>query len=386
MEDELKHLLSTSALEEDAVSEFVRLGIVKIDLLAAVPTEADLKSMITDRVKWSGEEDKHIAKSLGVPLAWRKARERFTTREQVEARRSAGGEPPCMSSSERGAKLEAYRKRNNAMVGGRRPDDRLWDQVAAAKVQGLLPYIPLERITTFAEAAQRTKKITRDDEGVEHEKDVSKERPPRGLWDIRKRLSILAVTADLEWGTQTLASVPGGERDKGEVKDAIEKYNDHILETGMSNPRPTVRQLMYADKVARMQWTELVQSGGLTLTQAVSRTIDNGNLWSNKMYKVPEEEFPEYGPREPDAKRPRMEAYGGKGHAGSSSGAASGGKGAGKGKSAKAGNKAAGKTKDKVCFDYNDGRCTAQTCPKGFAHKCWSCGGPHPASSKAGCH
>ena len=89
-----------------------------------------------------------------------------------------------------------------------------------------------------------------------------------------------------------------------------------MLETGLSNPRPNVRQLMYADKVARMQWAELVQSGGLTLTQAIAKTIDNGNLWSNKIYEVPDEEFPECGSREPEAKHPRVEAHGGKGYAG----------------------------------------------------------------------
>ncbi len=88
----------SSTLEVDAVTELTRLGITKLGLLAAVKDEEELKQLVTSRVKWEGEQDKHAAKGLGLVLAWRKARERFNAREAVAPKRSAGGEAPPMES------------------------------------------------------------------------------------------------------------------------------------------------------------------------------------------------------------------------------------------------------------------------------------------------
>ena len=61
-----------------------------MDLLAAVPDEAQLHKVIISRVKWSGDEEKHAAKGLGLILAWMKARQRMQARESTQAKRAAG--------------------------------------------------------------------------------------------------------------------------------------------------------------------------------------------------------------------------------------------------------------------------------------------------------
>ena len=66
MEQALVNLLLSSTLEQNAVTELTRLGIVKMDLLAAVKDEAELGTLVTCRVKWVGFPDKHIAKGLGL--------------------------------------------------------------------------------------------------------------------------------------------------------------------------------------------------------------------------------------------------------------------------------------------------------------------------------
>ena len=110
-------------------------------------------------------------------------------------------------------------------------------------------------------------------------------------------------------------------------------------------------------------------------------------MWANKMYKVPDDEFPEHVVKEPEAKRFRVDSLGSSGSMRGNPGGMGFGKGSnGKGKGPKAGGKASNKAREKLCYEYNEGRCTATICPKGFAHKCWTCGGLHPASSKAGCH
>ena len=119
--------------------------------------------MIIDRIKWAGEPEKHMAKGLGVILAWGKARERAATRARVEARRATTNEPPPLEESQRLAKMLAYRKRNNAAVADKRPDDKLWDLVASSHSSNFLPYIPLEKVVTHAESMQRTKKISKDE-------------------------------------------------------------------------------------------------------------------------------------------------------------------------------------------------------------------------------
>ena len=103
-----------------------------------MPDDARLTEMITDRIKWQGDEVLHVAKNFGVNLAWRKAKERLVVQEQIEAKRAAGGEPPAMESSDRTTKMLAYRQRNKSSVGANRPDDKLWDQAAACKPQMFL--------------------------------------------------------------------------------------------------------------------------------------------------------------------------------------------------------------------------------------------------------
>ena len=83
MEEELRQLLLGSELEEDAVSELTRLGITSMQLLAAVHSEEKLETSITSRIQWQGPQEKHIAKGLGLTLAWKKARGRVLTQEEV---------------------------------------------------------------------------------------------------------------------------------------------------------------------------------------------------------------------------------------------------------------------------------------------------------------
>ena len=379
MESGLKELLLESTLEPDAVTEFTRLGIVSLELFTAVPDEKSLQSMIIDRIKWSGDADKHMAKGLGVHLAYSKARERAACKAQGDAKRAASGEPPDMGDTVRMGKLLEYRKRNNSAANEKRPDNKLWDHVAVCKSSNFLPYIPLEKIVTFNESAQRTKKITKEEDGVEREKDITKDRPPKGLWDIKRRITILAVVADLEWGAQTGATNAGGDRHSGEVRDVVEKYNDHLMEIGQSNPRPTLRQILWADKLARQKWAESTQSGGLSFVQAVERTISDGNLWNSQMYRVPDDEFVEHDTK--DTKRRRLEESTNTGSSGANQGG--GKKRDGKGGSAKGG-KSSGST-FRVCYAYNEGNCRGSKCPMGFSHVCWSCGEQHPACDRASC-
>ena len=209
-----------------------------------------------------------------------------------------------MESHERTTKMLSYRKRHNSRVGTNRPDDKLWDLVAACKVHAFVPFVPLDKLVSQVEATQRVKKVSKDDDGVDREKDVSKDRPPRGLWDVSKRLSVLSVVADLELGSTTTSDLQGGDPDAGEVKEACERYREHVLEMGLTAPRASLRQLMYAEKLAWMERIDMTQSEGMTLVQAVGRTINDGNLWNNKMYKMPDDEFVEY---KPDRNRPRTD-------------------------------------------------------------------------------
>ena len=194
----MRELLLDSTLDEDAVSELTRLGITQLELLSAVPDQKALQSMLIDRIKWAGDTDKHIAKGLGLVLAWGKARERAAATARAEVQRASSSDPPILDVTERTTKMMEFRARNNAHVADKRPDDKLWDFVAACRAQKFLPYVQMDKLITPSESTQRTKKITKEDDGVEREKDVSRDRPPRGLWDIRRRIAILAVVADLE--------------------------------------------------------------------------------------------------------------------------------------------------------------------------------------------
>ena len=46
MESGLKELLLESTLEQDAVTEFTRLGIMSLELFTAVPDEKSLQTML----------------------------------------------------------------------------------------------------------------------------------------------------------------------------------------------------------------------------------------------------------------------------------------------------------------------------------------------------
>ena len=83
MEETLRSLLLSSKLEDDAVKELTRLGITSEGLLAAIHNEEKLEAVLTSRIKWEGPEDKHVAKGLGLILAWKKARGRVLTQEEV---------------------------------------------------------------------------------------------------------------------------------------------------------------------------------------------------------------------------------------------------------------------------------------------------------------
>ena len=76
----------------------------------------------------------------------------------------------------------------NAGVFEKRPEDKVWDLVAAAKVQNYLPYIPLHKVVNHLEGSTKTKKIRKDDDEVEHEAMVAVDKPPRGLWGVQRRL------------------------------------------------------------------------------------------------------------------------------------------------------------------------------------------------------
>ena len=169
MDASLQELLTSSTLGHDAVTELTRLGVTKIELLGAVSSEESLQTLLIDRIKWQGSEELHIAKGLGLSLAWRNARDSYLALEQTAARRAANGEPPILANADRQAKLVAYRKRNNTSVTlDVRPADKLWDVVAAEKINGFLPYVALEKLVSFNESSQTVKKITKDDDGVEH--------------------------------------------------------------------------------------------------------------------------------------------------------------------------------------------------------------------------
>ena len=177
-------------------------------------------------------------------------------------------------------------------------------------------------------------------------------------------------------GHDTAATLPGGDADDGEVQAAVHRYRAHVLDVGLSTPRPTIRQLLWGDKLARMKWMEHMSSAGYGLVRAIDTSINDGQIWQTKMFKVPEDEFTEQKEGPQAAKRRKLEdlrqEHKGKGAATGTQSA----KGKGGGNGSKKGLPWRDPSTNKeVCWGYGEGWCTRKDCPR--AHICWICGGKH---------
>ena len=89
-----------------------------------------------------------------------------------------------------------------------------------------------------------------------------------------KKLKILAVAYDLEWGQTPDKDGKQARR----IHEALQRYADHVNDRAFEEPRPTLTQLFAADKLSRKNWTEQVGKG-IAAERSIRDTTNDEKIW-----------------------------------------------------------------------------------------------------------
>lgn len=101
---------------------------------------------------------------------------------------------------------------------------------------------------------------------------------PTWPWQTVKKLKLLAVAFDLEWGKEVDSENQG----RIKVHDAMQRYSAHVSDRAFELPRPTLTQLLAADKAARKQVADKV-SKGTPPDVAIRDSMSDHTTWYTKM-------------------------------------------------------------------------------------------------------
>ena len=236
-------------------------GMRQVGHLAQIASADKLHALLTSKVNASCEPplqgDDLEFLQLRVEAMWKAAQKYFDTNE-AQSNLSDACTSRSVGSSERSAKIKAYEIRNNAVLSQHlQPSKSVWETLAANKDNNDFVYIPVEKIASAYEEGARQKVRGRDPDGTDREKEAPKEDMPAWPFQVVKKLRLLAVAADLEWGVAPDTENKNARR----IHDAIQRYADHAADRTFKQPRPTLTQLLAADKACRKGWEYIVSRG-----------------------------------------------------------------------------------------------------------------------------
>jgi hypothetical protein len=342
--------------------------------------------MILKHVKWANAEEAHVGKKLCAINVWERCRKAKIDGEKGISEPAASIPIQPISEGDQETLYKDFRARNNFLpLSSERAGTHTLGAIkkGAKHTTPYCPYIPIEKVQT-------------DDEGAD-----SKDHFPAGLRQLEKRIEVLATALDAYFGSKG--------KDQP-VYQTMKRYGQHIYRIGTATRRPTMDQLMAADRVARLEWQELMRyhtPKGLDphstqkyiLIEAIEETMNSRNtLWNDTVYTLQyrrdaHSNYGNYNASKGGSKQShaRGQPYHHTVAGTMSSDSAEKGKSKGKMHMTKGKGKGKGKTLPQtlpytnpetgiaVCPFYNTGTCFyAQSCFKD--HVCNKCGRKHPAS------
>ena len=165
------------------------------------------------------------------------------------------------------------------------------------------------------------------------------------------------------------------------MHDAIQRYADHVNDRSFKDPRPTLTQLLAADKSCRKLW-EFRVSKGEDPEELIRGTIKNDRIWYQEISHV--DYFLETGRAIPTKRKASASAsQPGQAKKFRFDAGLQTAKGSTKGYSNQAFPKGSykdvgkgGKVKG-ACYLHNNYRCHEGRCPQGYLHVCQVCGDPN---------